>query len=290
MMKDLVSIIIPTYKRVDMLDRAIESCLEQTYKNIEILIIDDNEEKSNDRKNTEKHMSKYQNNPQIKYIKRKENGGGAASRNTGIEKSNGTYIAFLDDDDYFLPTKIEEQLKFMKKNKLDASFTANQVYDETQKKHIKEKRYPKWKEYDNILKFHLVEMIVGTQTFMYKKDVLNKIEGFTKVPAGQEYYLMYKTITNNFKVGYLDKVLTTICIHSGERITTSSNKIKAEKFLYDLKRKHFDILNLKQRRTIKYIYKYNIWQKYKTSKDKKQYLWLMYILITHPLLLIGRKI
>ena len=91
-------------------------------------------------------------------------------------------------------------------------------------------------------------------------------------------------------VGYLDEILTRLCIHSGERITTGKNKIAAEKFLYDLKKKHFDILNYSQKQKIKYIYKYNIWQRYKSSHSYKQYLWLLYIIISHPLIVFRKAI
>lgn len=288
MKKNLVTIIIPTYKRPGMLARAIDSCLKQTYKNIEILVVDDNNPDTEGRKETEIFMDAYKGNKKIKYIKRDKNGGGCASRNTGIENANGEYIAFLDDDDYFYDDKIEHQLSFMEKNNLDASFTGNEVLNETTNKIIKRKLYNNFDNYDNILKFHIVEMIVGTQTFMYKKSVLEKLKGFKQVPAGQEYYLMYRTIIKNFKVGYLDEILTTICIHADERITTSGKKIEAEKFLYNLKKKHFDILNYSEKQQVKYIYKYNIWQKYKNAGNFKQYLWLIYIIISHPIRLIRR--
>lgn len=289
-MQELVSIIIPTYMRPGMLDRAINSCLNQTYENIEIIIVDDNEPNSEGRKLTEEFMKKYEDNNKIKYVKMRTNSGGCLARNKGVKESRGEYIAFLDDDDYFFKTKIEEQLKFMIENNLDASFTGSETFDETKNKLVKIKRYNNFDKYDNILKFHLVEMIVSPQTFMYKKVVFLKIGGFDNVPAGHEYYLMYKTIINNYKIGYLDKVLTRICIHSSERITTGKNKIMAEKFLYELKKKHFNILNYKQKRFVKYIYKYNIWQKYKSFNSFKSFLWLSYILITHPILLIKRKI
>ena len=66
-----VSTIITTYRRADMLKRAIDSVLNQTYSNIEVIVVDDNDEKSEDRKNTEEIMTSYANNPKVKYIKHK---------------------------------------------------------------------------------------------------------------------------------------------------------------------------------------------------------------------------
>lgn len=289
-MKDLVSIIIPTYKRPGMLGRAIDSCLKQTYKNIEIIIVDDNNPNSEGRKETEKFMQKYKNNPQIMYIKREINGGGCASRNTGIDNANGQYISFLDDDDYFFSTKIETQLKYMKQKKLDASFTGVETFDETKNRMVKIKKHDNFEKYGNVLVYHLVEMIVSPQTFMYRSDVLKKIGGFDDYPAGQEYYLMLKTLINGYKVDCIHEVLTRICIHSGERITTGKNKIKAEKNLLNVKKKYFNLLNFEQRQTVKYIYKYNVWQRYKSLNSFKSILYFLWIIISHPILLLKRKV
>lgn len=285
----LISIVIPTYKRSNMLDRAINSCLKQSYKNVEIIVVDDNNPNSEYRFNTKLQMEKYKNNKKIKYYEMPKNSGGAKARNFGIEKSKGKYVAFLDDDDYFLNGKLENQLNYMIDNKLDASFTGSETYDEDKKMIIKEKRYLNFDSYSNTLIFHLVEMIVSTQTFMFKRKSLIDVEGFSDVPAGQEYYLMYKIINKGFKVGYLDKILTRICIHTGERITTSKGKIEAEKFLYNLKKNHFDLLDFSQIRKVKYIYKYNIWQKYKSSGSFNQYFYLLWIIISHPILIIRKR-
>ena len=94
----LVSIIIPTFKRPGMLARAIESCLKQTYKNIEILVVDDNNPDTEGRIETEKFMQQYNDVKQIRYIKCKQNGGGAVARNEGIKNAKGY------DDAYYNPS------------------------------------------------------------------------------------------------------------------------------------------------------------------------------------------
>lgn len=290
MKKELVSIIIPTFKRPGMLKRAIDSCLNQSYKNIEIIIVDDNDPSSEGRMETEKFMEQYANNSTIRYIKRDKNGGGCESRNTGIKEAKGTFIAFLDDDDLYLENKISKQVEFMIKNNLDASFTGSETYDETQNKVVKIQNHKNINKYASLFIYHIVEMIVSPQTFMYKKEVLDELKGFDNVSAGQEYYLMYKTLINDYKVGCLPEILSRICIHKGERITTSKNKLKAEKDLYLLKKKHFNILKYSEIRQVKYIYKYNIWRKYYNSHSKKHIIYLLYIIISHPILLLKRKV
>ena len=105
----LVTVIIPTFNRFDCLFRAIESAINQTYPNIEIIVIDDNFENPKLRKKINDAIAlKY---PDVKYLMPDAHLGGSVARNEGVKVATGEYIAFLDDDDEFLPTKVEEQLK-----------------------------------------------------------------------------------------------------------------------------------------------------------------------------------
>lgn len=116
-MKDLVTVIIPTYSRPQFIVRAIESVLHQTYSPIEIIVVDDNGIGSQYQIETEKLLKNYIEQNTIKYIVHNTNKNGAAARNTGILASNGLYITFLDDDDELLPTKIEKQVDSIIKSK-----------------------------------------------------------------------------------------------------------------------------------------------------------------------------
>jgi len=98
-----ISIVIPTHNRENLLPRAINSALAQTYKNTEIIIVDDGS-KDNTEKLVKKYMSQHGN---IKYIKHKKALGGNAARNTGIRAACGEFIAGLDDDDEFTPDRIQ---------------------------------------------------------------------------------------------------------------------------------------------------------------------------------------
>lgn len=113
MNNELVSVIIPSYKRSEMLPRAVKSVLAQTYKNIEIIVVDDNDPDSLWRRDTEKRMNQFKNNCHVKYICHEKNKNGSVARNTGIKNASGSIIAFLDDDDEYLPTKIEKQVSFL---------------------------------------------------------------------------------------------------------------------------------------------------------------------------------
>lgn len=115
-MEDLISIVITTYKRSDKIEGAIKSVVNQTYKNIEIIVVDDNAKLKDERKKTKKIVEKYKD---IIYIPNKENLGGALSRNVGIENAKGKFVAFLDDDDKYTEEKIEKQYQCYEQHKND---------------------------------------------------------------------------------------------------------------------------------------------------------------------------
>ena len=107
-MNSLVSIIIPVYNTGRYLKEAVDSAVNQIYKNKEIIVVDDG---STD--NTKKVVEPYLNSGKMKYIYQ-ENKGVAGARNTGIKAAKGEFIAFLDSDDIFLPDKIEKQVEILK--------------------------------------------------------------------------------------------------------------------------------------------------------------------------------
>ena len=89
-----VSVIIPSYKNADVIERAIESVLNRSYENFEIIVVDDNNPASKERMETEHVMSNYSANQRVVYLKHDANKNGAAARNTGIKNSHGEFIAF----------------------------------------------------------------------------------------------------------------------------------------------------------------------------------------------------
>jgi glycosyltransferase involved in cell wall biosynthesis len=117
-----VSVVIPTYNSAHLLDDALQSVLEQTYKDFEIIVVDDG---STD--NTSEVVSKY--NDKLHYF-RVDNRGPAKARNYGISKATGKYIAFLDADDKWLPTKLEKQVSMFEQNpEFGMVFTENSLFD-----------------------------------------------------------------------------------------------------------------------------------------------------------------
>jgi GalNAc5-diNAcBac-PP-undecaprenol beta-1,3-glucosyltransferase len=108
--KPLVTVVIPTFERPEFIVKACLTAYNQTYENIEIIVVDDNS------KTPYSDKLEELSNLKVKYIKRDSNGGGSAARNSGIINANGEYIAFLDDDDSWDSTKIEKQILSLNKS------------------------------------------------------------------------------------------------------------------------------------------------------------------------------
>lgn len=124
-MNDLVSIITPSYNTAMYIGQTIESVLNQTYTNWEMIIVDDC---SSD--NTDSIVKPYLTDSRIKYVKNVQNSGAAVSRNKAIKIAKGKWIAFLDSDDLWDEHKLEMQIDFMKSNNYYFSYTKYREIDE----------------------------------------------------------------------------------------------------------------------------------------------------------------
>lgn len=114
----MISVVIPTYNRAGTLKRAVDSVLAQSYRDIELIIVDD---ASNDQ--TSEYLAELQSTVEIKVLYNSKNLGVSACRNRGIEIARGEWIAFLDSDDEWLPQKLSEQIKFL--NEANKSYVSN---------------------------------------------------------------------------------------------------------------------------------------------------------------------
>ena len=250
----LVSVIVPSYKRHrDLVERAIGSLLEQTYQNIEIVLIDDNarDDLQSYRKELETMVAELHDD-RICYIQNKENLGGAGARNAGLQQAKGEYITFLDDDDVYLPEKIEKQLAFMLENKLDVSFTKLNIYNENDvlidvRSHDGIESF----ELEYLRRYHLTKQITGTPTFMMKKEVLVAVGGFEVVPVGQEFYLMQKVLQKDFVLGYYPECDVKAYRTEAETISNGKNKVAGQLALYSYKKQFFSMLSLSEKQYIR---------------------------------------
>ena len=203
-----VSVVIPTYKRATRLTEAIDSALNQSYKNIEIIVVDDNDPNTEFRKKTEELMLKYQNNEKVRYIKHDKNKNGAAARNTGIRNARGEYIALLDDDDQYFPQKVEKQVDFLNHNVQYAAVYCGRIQN--------------GKTIHGELQGDLSEhILLGTFTpttpaLMFRKEALIAIDGFNEEFRRHQDYELLLRFFRKYKIGAIREPLVEIGINEGE--------------------------------------------------------------------------
>lgn len=110
----LVSVIIPTYKRSTTIVRAVESVLNQTYDSIECLVVNDNEKNDEYSLELYEKLRPYTETNKVELLEQEHHKNGAAARNHGIKHAKGEYIAFLDDDDWWVDSKIFKEVEFIR--------------------------------------------------------------------------------------------------------------------------------------------------------------------------------
>lgn len=163
-----VSIITPTYNCGRFIGKTIESVLNQTYTDWEMIIVDDC---STD--NTKDIVLEYSNNDsRIKYIRLRENSGAAMARNKAMEVANGKYMAFLDSDDIWTSDKLEKQIKFMEDNKYNITCTEYEQIDELGNSLDRVIKVKNRVDYNGVL----LTCPVGNSTVMYNIENLGKFE------------------------------------------------------------------------------------------------------------------
>lgn len=250
---NLVSVVIATYKRDDALRNALQSLTTQTYKNFEVVLVDDNDNSEWTAK-VQSVVNSFSSLLNINYFINEHNMGSAATRNRGIAEAKGQYITFLDDDDVYLPQKIEMQLKDMLSSNADYGITDLYLYNE--KEELIDKRirsYIKSTDEKELMRYHLMQHMTGTDTFMFKTEYLRKIGGFPGIDVGDEFYLMKEAILGHGKFVYSPHCYIKAYVHSGEMggLSSGEGKIKGENALFEEKKKHFNYLSEKDKRYVK---------------------------------------
>ena len=194
----LASIIIPYYKKKNYIKRTIKSALNQTYKNIEIILIYDDL----DKKELFFLKKNYSKNKKIRIIENKKNIGVGMSRNLGIEASKGKYIAFLDADDEWKKNKLNIQIKFMTKNKILISHTSYNIINEN--RDIIGTRIAKnFFDRDDLLK----SCDIGLSTVVLEKKIYNKNCKFSKFKTKEDFIFWLKILNRGYKIYGLNKKL-----------------------------------------------------------------------------------
>ncbi len=198
----LVSVIIPTYNRVYILHKAIESVLSQTFKDIELIVIDD--ASTDGTSELVKSYAKKSKIPVI-YWKNKKRLGPAASRNKGIKLAKGRFIAFLDSDDWFLPEKLEKQVKFFQQNLSYYLVQTEERWYKQGKRIFPKRIHRKAKGYF----FHRAVRlcVVSMSTVMIKRELFKEVGLFDPTFPVCEDYEFWLRVSLKFPVGLIEEEL-----------------------------------------------------------------------------------
>lgn len=254
-MKDgLVSIITPVYNAQDFIVDTIESVQSQTYENWELLLIDDC---SSDR-SAELIEEKMKKDNRIKYIKLEKNSGAAATRNTGLSNAKGRYVAFLDSDDIWRPTKLKKQLDLLKEKGVGFCFTSYRYCQDDGTPTNKVARAPEKINYNGLLK----NTIIGCSTVLVDKKILGDFR-MTNVRRGQDTATWLQLLK---KVDYAYGIYEDLVLYRVVEGSLSHNKMKAIKRTWNTYR-NVEHLSLPKAMYVFVFYAYNAIKK-RLKNDK----------------------
>ncbi len=231
-MNALVSVIIPTYNRESTIEKSLQSVMNQTYKNIEIIVIDDG---STD--NTENIVKDIQ-DERILYIKQ-ENKGVSRARNTGILNSKGEYIAFQDSDDIWHANKLEVQMKKFRNSQYGLVYSSfNKIYEKKNSVLPKLKRGKEGNIYFDLLKLNFI----GCPTVILKKEVVEKCGIFDESLHKYEDWEYFIRISREYKVLFVEEVLVD-SYYSPEGVNKFDKKVSIDYLNQIIKKNQNDYLD-----------------------------------------------
>lgn len=218
----LVSAIITTHKREPkIVERAIKSVLSQSYKNIELIVVDDSPADYEFR-NDVRLMAEQYKDKNVIYIPHEKCSGACVARNTGLSVAKGEFVGFLDDDDEWCPQKVERLLTGFDKeevglvycNRIVRNDTTNEEHIESVEKHV-------GMVFDRLI----MGNFIGSTSFpLMRTEAVRCVGGFDpRQPAVQDLDVWLR-IAQKYKINFVDEPLNVYHIHEGDQITKSSDR------------------------------------------------------------------
>ncbi|HBG26629.1 MAG: hypothetical protein A2Y10_04680 [Planctomycetes bacterium GWF2_41_51] len=214
-----VSIIVPTHNRPDTLTEALDSIAKQTYKDIEVIVVNDGECDVQD------IISAASKNMEIKYINHHTSKGPAAARNTGLHSAEGKYIAYLDDDDIIYPAHIQTLTDFLETSEYKAVYTdAYRVLQERRNDKYVTIAKEIYHSQDFNRDYFLVASYIAIQSIMHEKACLEKTGYFDESLATHEDLDMWIRLSHWYDFAHIAKVTSEFKEKNDDISQTGSNK------------------------------------------------------------------
>ena len=222
----MVSVIITTCKRApEIVERALVSVVEQSYRNWELIIVDDSPESYEKRNQVQAMIQKYSERYSISYYQNKVNSGACYSRNRGLEYAKGEYIAFLDDDDEWLPKKLAEQVRALEAAPENVALVYCSYYryiDETGKKELVALPIQKSSSYSDLMRDG--NRIGGMSMPLLKTECVRHVGGFDELMQSAQDMDLWLRLAKEYNLIGIDLPLVLYHVHEGEQITSNPNR------------------------------------------------------------------
>lgn len=220
---ELVSVVIPAFNREYIIKDCIESVLKQTYQNLEVLVVDDC---SSD--HTVDVVCSIE-DPRVRCFSLSQNRGACYARNFGAKQINGRYIAFQDSDDIWLPTKIEEQIRYLKQGNFDIVFCGmDRITMDQEHFYYPESGFDEGRDaFEQILFANRI----STQCVFLKAEVMKLVQFDTAIRKYQDWDFAIR-VAKSFRIGYLAKALVISEIQA-DSISTVVSKYDALSVIHD---------------------------------------------------------
>lgn len=265
--ESLVSVVITTYGRTDFLKKALESARNQTYQNTEIILVDDNAENSEIRKQVVELAGKY---CVSKLILNEKNLGGSLSRNEGVKAAKGSFISFLDDDDTYHPKRIE---KYMEAYEKEGDAQVGLIYsfvDEVTPDGKKLREY-RITVQENPIYQHMCGCLAATSQWMVPRSVFDKVGMFEDSPCKQDSIMLLKILGAGYRPLCVEDVLVYYTNHNQGRISGIGEKNRKGLLNFrDWCRKYYDKLTKKEQRQVEVNFAGQLFTQYLLTDNRKE--------------------
>ena len=215
----VVSVIIPVYNRFELAKEAVFSVLEQTYRDLEVIIVDDD---SIDM--TPELAIYFGDDTRVRYLRIDHSGMPGLVRNRGVDIARGKYIAFLDSDDLWTAGKIENQLNYLKENP-DCRIVHTRETWIRNRKTVSQSGF-NHKKLGDIFPDALEKCIIGPSTVLMEKSLYSELGGFDEDLEIAEDYELWLRLCNSNSVGYIDEPLITKRAGHGDQLSEKYGQIE----------------------------------------------------------------
>ena len=199
-MLPIVSVIIPTYNRPHLLERAVQSVLHQTFRDFELVVVDDG---STDGTSELSLFNKI--DPRLRYIKLPQNRGVSAARNAGVKATSAPWLAFLDSDDEWLPDKLEKQVRWTTEHPDMHIVQTREIWIRRGRRVNPPKTHEKSE--GDLFAASIERCMITPSSVMLRRTLFEKMGGFNESLLACEDYNLWLRVTCQYKVGLIDENL-----------------------------------------------------------------------------------